>query len=152
MSNSSIWPIDMTLSGVITPGQSRFGSNGNEGALCVPQSSSITEASPLDYLVLHLGQSLWGSYPSAEETIKNNIKNNTINFCCYFCNVQIRSYTLGLKKSFLDNYRSVMLSVVFLQSHWIKTVWFSALVSKEVNDEYHTPELMLSNSYSISLC
>ena len=33
MSNSSIWPIDKTLSGATTPGQSGPGSKGNEGVL-----------------------------------------------------------------------------------------------------------------------
>ena len=33
MSNSSIWPMDRTLSGAITPGQSGPGSIGNEGVL-----------------------------------------------------------------------------------------------------------------------
>ena len=33
MSNSCIWPIDKTLSGVITPGQSGSGSDGNEEVL-----------------------------------------------------------------------------------------------------------------------
>ena len=51
MSNSSIWPTDRTLSGTITPGQSGPGSYGYEGVLCIPQSSSITEASPSDCLV-----------------------------------------------------------------------------------------------------
>ena len=34
---SSIWPIDRTLSGATTPGQSGPGSDGNEGVLCIPQ-------------------------------------------------------------------------------------------------------------------
>ena len=55
MQFSSIWPIDKTLSGAATPGQSEPGSDGNEGVLSVPQSSSIG-TSPLDCLV---------SYPSA---------------------------------------------------------------------------------------
>ena len=41
----------MTLSGATTLSQSGPGSNGNERALCIPQSSSITEASPSDYLM-----------------------------------------------------------------------------------------------------
>ena len=36
ISNSSIRPIDRTLSGATTLGQSGPGSNGNEGALCIP--------------------------------------------------------------------------------------------------------------------
>ena len=39
------------LSGVTTPGQRGPGSNGNEGVLHIPQSSSITGASPSDCLV-----------------------------------------------------------------------------------------------------
>ena len=36
MSNSSIWPIDSSLPGATTLGQSRPGSDGNEGVLCIP--------------------------------------------------------------------------------------------------------------------
>ena len=65
---SSIWPIDRTLSGVTTPGQSGSGSDGNEGELCIPQSSSITGTSSSDCLVSYSGHSLvGGSYPSAEK-------------------------------------------------------------------------------------
>ena len=51
MSNSFDWPIDRTLSGATTLGQSGPGSNGIEGVLSVLQSSSITGASPSDYLI-----------------------------------------------------------------------------------------------------
>ena len=40
---SSIWPIDRTLSVATTLGQSGPGSNGSEGVLHIPQSTSITE-------------------------------------------------------------------------------------------------------------
>ena len=68
MQFSSIWPIDRTLSGATTPGQSGSGSVGIEGVLHIPQSSSITGTSPTDCLVLYLGHS-WGggSYFSAEK-------------------------------------------------------------------------------------
>ena len=39
------------LSGATTPGQSGPGSDGNEGVLCIPQSSSTAGTSPLDCLV-----------------------------------------------------------------------------------------------------
>ena len=39
MSNSSILPIDKTLSSATTSGQSGPGSNGNEEVLHIPQSS-----------------------------------------------------------------------------------------------------------------
>ena len=66
MSNSFILPIDKTLSGTTTVGQSRPVSDGNEEVLCISQSSSITGASPSDYLVSYPGHSLWGSYSFAE--------------------------------------------------------------------------------------
>ena len=50
MSNTSIWPIDRTLSGTTTPGLSRPGSDGNEEVFYNSQSSSITGALPLDFL------------------------------------------------------------------------------------------------------
>ena len=55
MSNSSIWLIDRTLPGATTPGQSESENDGNERVLCIPQSSSITEAAPSDCLVLYPG-------------------------------------------------------------------------------------------------
>ena len=60
MSNSSIWPIDRTLSGATTPAQSGPWSNANEGVLCIPQSSRITEASLSDCLMLYPRHSLEG--------------------------------------------------------------------------------------------
>ena len=61
MQFSCIEPIDMTLLDVTIPDQSGPGSNGNEGVLCIPQSSSITGISPS-----YPGQSLGrGSYPTA---------------------------------------------------------------------------------------
>ena len=67
MSNTFIWPINKTLSGATTPNQSEPGSNGNEGTLHIPQSSSITRASLSDCLVSYPGHSLrGGSYTSVE--------------------------------------------------------------------------------------
>ena len=51
----SIWPIDVSLFEA-TPGQSV--SVCNEGLIYIPQSSSFTQASPLDYLGSYLGHSL----------------------------------------------------------------------------------------------
>ena len=58
MQYSSIWPIDRTLSGAITLSQSGPGSNGNEGVLCIHQSSSNIGTSPSDCLVSYAGHSL----------------------------------------------------------------------------------------------
>ena len=65
---SSIWPIDRTLSGATTPGQSGPRSVSNEGVICIPQNSSITGTLPSNCLVSFPGHLLWGgvSYPSAK--------------------------------------------------------------------------------------
>ena len=54
----TIKPKDGALSGAITPGLSGPGSDGNEGVLCIAQSSSITGTSPSDCLVSYPGHSL----------------------------------------------------------------------------------------------
>ena len=66
MSNSSIWPIDRTLSGVATSSQNGLGSDDNEGQVRIPQSSSITGASTADCWVSYPGHSLRESYLSAQ--------------------------------------------------------------------------------------
>ena len=64
MSNNSIWPIDKTLSGANSCGQSVPGSNGNERVLHIPQSSGISRAS--DCLMSNPGNLLMGSFPYAK--------------------------------------------------------------------------------------
>ena len=59
---SSIRPIDKTLSGADTQGQSRPGSDDNKGVLRIPQISSMDGSSPSNCLVSYPGQ----SYPSTE--------------------------------------------------------------------------------------
>ena len=56
---SSIWPIDRTLSGAITLGQSGPGSDDNEKVHLIPQSSSITGISPSDCFVSYPGHSFF---------------------------------------------------------------------------------------------
>ena len=48
----------MTLSGAATTSQSGPGSDGNEGVLCIPQSSSITGALPSDFFMSYPGHLL----------------------------------------------------------------------------------------------
>ena len=56
----------MILLGVTTPGQSGPGSNGNDGVLYIPPTSSITGGLPSDCLMLYPGYSWEESYPYAE--------------------------------------------------------------------------------------
>ena len=63
---SSIRPIDRTLSGATTPGQSETGCVSHDRVLRIPQSYTITEASPSDCFVSYPEHSLEESYPSAE--------------------------------------------------------------------------------------
>ena len=53
---SSISPIDRTLSGATTTGQSGPGSAGYEGLFRIPQSSSSSETSPSNCLVYSFGE------------------------------------------------------------------------------------------------
>ena len=56
----------MNLSGATTACQSGHGSDGNKGVLRIPQSSSVTGASPSDSVVSYPGHLLRESYPSAD--------------------------------------------------------------------------------------
>ena len=66
MLNSSIWPIDRFLSDATTPDQSRPGSKGNDGIICISQSSRITGASPSDYSESYPRNCGWEAYLYAE--------------------------------------------------------------------------------------
>ena len=59
----SIWTIDGTLSGATTPNQSGPGSDGNEGALCISQISSITRNLTIRLFFSYPGYSLVGILP-----------------------------------------------------------------------------------------
>ena len=48
MLNSSIWPIDRTLSGATTPGQSGIGGKGNERVLHISQKAKVKLATIVD--------------------------------------------------------------------------------------------------------
>ena len=91
ISSCSIWPIDRTLSGATTLGQSGLGSNGNKRVLHIPQSSRAG-ASPSDCLMSYVGTLVgkvislwrdavdvfyspsWQSYRQKEREIKDKEK------------------------------------------------------------------------------
>ena len=59
--------IDRVQAGTTIPSHSGPGQDGNEGVLCILQSSSITGTSPSDCLMSYQNIRLGGgSYPSAE--------------------------------------------------------------------------------------
>ena len=66
---SSFRPIDRTLSGATTSGQSWRGGDGNEGVLRFLQSSCITETSLSDCLMSYLGHSLKWGLPLCREVV-----------------------------------------------------------------------------------
>ena len=67
ISNSSTWPIHMTLSGVTAPDHSGPRSDGHKKVLHIPQSFSVARASPSDCLVSYPWYSLVGRVlPSTE--------------------------------------------------------------------------------------
>ena len=59
--NSSIWPIDGTLTGATSPDQSETRSNSNEGVLCTCQSSR-TRVSPSNAVRCHKQDSHYGGF------------------------------------------------------------------------------------------
>ena len=74
MQFSSLQPIDRTLSGATSPGQSGPGSDGNEGVLSILQSFNITETLSSDCFVSYPGQSLEaGSYTFAKKQLVYSI-------------------------------------------------------------------------------
>ena len=125
---SSIWPIDRTLSGATTTGESGPGSDCNEGVLRIPQSSSITGTSPSDCLALYAGHLLWGFTPLQR---------------CSRCILQPQP--TGLGKSAYYEYTLLCYFSVFLRIHFTS---ISLYVSISVNSrtglnfyaEYFTKE------------
>ncbi len=62
-------PVNRTLLGASTPGQSEPGNDGNKGVLRIPQSSSIAGTSPSDCLVSYPGHLLGGVLPLCREAV-----------------------------------------------------------------------------------
>ena len=63
MSNSSIWPVDRTLSAGTSLGKTEPGGEGIERAFHIPESSSI-----IRFLVSYLGNTLVGVFPLWSDT------------------------------------------------------------------------------------
>ena len=103
----------MTLSGATTPGQSGPGSHGNDGVLCIPQSSSITGVSPSDCLVSYPGHSSGESYPSAEmQKVYSTAPANWATLG--------KTINVGDKKLWIQNLRSVIWKISI--QHMLKII------------------------------
>ena len=132
---SFIWPMDRTLSSATTPGLTEPWSNGNIGVLHIPQSSSITGASPSDCLVSCLGHSLRESYSSAnlqsmyseapaDLALLKGIFSNSI-FCIKYW-IRIFSVSVRLlahlndilKKSYLNDISRVTITFCLVYEVW----------------------------------
>ena len=82
---SSILPIESTLSGATTPGQSWPDSDISKGVLHIPQSSSITGISPSDCIMSYTGHSSGGGL--------------TLLYRCSLCILQPQPTEQGLNRS-----------------------------------------------------
>ena len=117
MSNSSIWPI----SGDTTMGQSGPGSDGNEEVLYIPQSSSITGASPSDFLVSYPRHSFGGGSNSSAEMQSVNLTAPVDWTVFLFVCVSSRTCSLNILVSDFRK-RKTLFSVYFSQLQCIKNI------------------------------
>ena len=111
MQFSFIWPIDRTLSGATTLGQSGPGSDGNEGVLHIPQSYNITGPSLSDCLASYTGHSLRReSYSSAEvqsvySTAPAHLARGWVNTYYYYYYKYILSLVCSILKPKKTNFK-----------------------------------------------
>ena len=74
----SIWPIDKTLSGATTMGQSEPGSHDPEWVISIPESYKITRTFLLDCFVSYSWYSLEGILPLCKkQSVYNNYTTGT---------------------------------------------------------------------------
>ena len=110
---SSIWPIHWTLTGITTPGQSGYGSNGNEEVLHITQSSS-RKVSLADSSESYPGHMLGGSLRLCRDAV--NVINSTRwlgwNFVLFnkFNNYYKMKETKNRKKKQIKFYLAIMSS------------------------------------------
>ena len=94
---SSIWLIDMTLSGPNNSGLSEPGSEGKEEVLRIPQSFSVTGASPSDCLVSYPGYSVggltplqWCNWCILRPQSTRQVGNGYMRMICIRCNIPLK--------------------------------------------------------------
>ena len=124
MSNSFIWPIMRTLSGVTTQGQSGPASNGNEEVFRIPQIPSITQTSLSDCLVSYPEHSLVvGVLPLCKNAVGlfySPRRLGCTNFKVAFTKIEITS---KWNISFLRNNFLSIWSTYSRLLHWLKRFW-----------------------------
>ena len=90
--DGSNWPIERTLLGATTPGQSEPGSDGNRGVLRILQSFSVTGASPSGCLVSYQ-DTRWGSLTPLQRSSRCILQPQP-NRPCYFSVLIRASYSI----------------------------------------------------------
>ena len=122
---SSIWPIDRTLSSATTLSQSGPGSDGNEGKLHIPQSSSITGTSPSDCLVSYPRQSSGEVLPLEMQSVYSTAYHptqptgqNLLGFFSGIC--VVRQFFVGFPVCFFK-----VLSWMFWNCLWFWVFYYS---------------------------
>ena len=98
----SVWPIDRTLWGAITPGQSRTGSDSNE------EYSNTTGTSPSDCLVPYPGSSLVGVLSVCSEAV-----------CVFYSPNRLGKRKGKMKTKTFHNYKVQYQKLVINWSRWL---------------------------------
>ena len=81
MWNSSIWPINRTLSDATTPGQSGRANNGNKVVHSIPQSLNITGARPSYCLVSYPEHFFTGILPLCRDAVSAFYNTSWLGIC-----------------------------------------------------------------------
>ena len=112
----------MNRSGAITPSQSEPGSDGNEGVLQIPQSSSITGTSPSDCFVLYPAHSLAGRSSREKQSVHSTATADWVRFLCKLTFVDyIRSKPSSQKKKPCDTIVAVVDGFLLFQIVLVRT-------------------------------
>ena len=128
MSNSSIWPMDMTLSGALTLNLSGPGSNHNVRVPCIPQSCSITGASPFDCLVSYRRHSIVVVYYRSRLSPRTLVRGGVLFICRGAVAVFYSPSRLGSRHSWgVETYSSAEMQSLYSTTSADWTVWWKEI-------------------------
>ena len=131
MSNVSIRPIDRSLHGATSPGQNWPGSDDNEEVLFIPQSASITQASPSGDLMSYL--LIWKVLPLYRDAVGVFFYSSRLGFLRIMVNVNSlwECQISFLSKLYLSNIQSkcYFAWLKILEIYWCSTVTYDCYIS-----------------------